>query len=109
MGMACRMHRRQTIYTQNFGCKNLRKKDHLKSLSIDVRIISKSILTLLLPAILMVAEFLTYSLSHKQYTKILFKKNRIVIAYVYQHTHINCITLKLQIIHTHESSYMFQG
>jgi hypothetical protein len=26
MGIACRMHRRQNIYTQNFGCKNLRKR-----------------------------------------------------------------------------------
>jgi hypothetical protein len=26
MGMVCRMHRRQTTYTQNFGCKNLRKR-----------------------------------------------------------------------------------
>ena len=25
MGMTCRMHSKQTIYTQNFGCKNLRK------------------------------------------------------------------------------------
>jgi hypothetical protein len=26
MGMACSMHSRQTIYIQNFGCKNLRKR-----------------------------------------------------------------------------------
>jgi hypothetical protein len=25
MGIACRMHSRQTIQTQNFGCKNLRR------------------------------------------------------------------------------------
>jgi hypothetical protein len=26
MGIARRMHRRQNIHTQNFGCKNLRKR-----------------------------------------------------------------------------------
>jgi hypothetical protein len=26
MSRACRMHSRQTIYTQNIGCKNLRKR-----------------------------------------------------------------------------------
>jgi hypothetical protein len=26
MGIECRMHRTQNIYTQNFGCKNLRKE-----------------------------------------------------------------------------------
>jgi hypothetical protein len=77
--------------------------------SVDVRIILKWILKHLLQEILMVAEFLTYTLLHNKWeNKTLFKR-RIVITYMYQHKHINCIQFKLQIIHTHEPSYMFQG
>jgi len=41
-------------------------RDHLKSLSVDTRIILKWLLTLLPPEILMVPEFLTYPLLHNK-------------------------------------------